>query len=238
MQNKAHILSTAFIDKLLIQKAGANGIEIDVCPFIETEPITDAYLAKEIEPLYAQALHVVFTSVNGISTPLPPEGGVMWRVYCIGNATQKAVIDKFGSNAIAGTANNAGELAELILKDPTIKEVVFFCGDKRRDELPGKLREGHVSVKEIIVYRTIETPKRLIKNYDGILFFSPSAVNSFFSVNSVEPATTLFAIGNTTANAIKELSDNIVIVSEQPDKEQLVDIMLAHYNDAITMKNE
>ena len=42
-----------------------------------------------------------------------------------------------------------------------------------------------LSVDEVIVYKTIETPKVLTKQYDGILFFSPSAVKSFFSKNSI-----------------------------------------------------
>ncbi len=238
MQNKANILCTAFIDKLLIQKAAAKGIEIDVLPFIEIQPIVNEHLSKEIAALYTQNLNVVFTSANAVNTPQPPEGGVKWNIYCIGNATAKAVAEKFGSDTIAGTAHNAGELAELILKDHKIKEVIFFCGDKRRDELPVKLREAHVSVREIIVYRTEETPKKVTKNYDGILFFSPSGVSSFFSANTIGTSTTLFAIGHTTANSIKGLSNNKIVISEQPDKEQLIDILLAHYIDQVTMKNE
>ena len=151
-----------------------------------------------------------------------------WNIYCIGNTTKKLAEDHFGRISIAGTAANAKELADVITTEG-LKQIVFFCGNQRRDELPAKLKAKNVFVDELVVYNTIETPVLINKKYDGILFFSPSGVNSFFSINKVDHKTQLFAIGKTTATAIQQSSQNHVIIPDSPGKENLVKRMIEHY---------
>ena len=110
----------------------------------------------------------------------------------------------FGSKLVAGTADSAKGLADIITKNSNSDEVVFFCGDHRRDELSAILREKNIEVNEIVAYKTTLVPHKIEKKYDGILFFSPSAVQSFFQKNKLDEETILFAIGNTTANEIKK----------------------------------
>ena len=135
----------------------------------------------------------------------------------------------FGEKSIAGVADNAKELARTIL-DANLNEVIFFCGDQRRDELPELLRKNKVEVKELIVYNTIATPKRIEKKYDAILFFSPSAVKSFFQENNLDKEVTLFAIGLTTADEIKNFSKNKIVVSDVPDKNSLLDKVISYFD--------
>jgi uroporphyrinogen-III synthase len=80
------------------------------------------------------------------------------------------------------------------------------------------------------VYKTIETPELLTKSYDAILFFSPSAVQSFFSKNRISDSTQIFAIGSTTADAAESFSRKPIIVAEKPGKENLVDLAIRHYS--------
>jgi uroporphyrinogen-III synthase len=108
-------------------------------------------------------------------------------------------------------------------------EVIFFCGDQRRDELPQLLKDESVAVNEIVVYETIPVPHKLSKIYTAILFFSPSAVESFFSANRAEVKTIFFAIGNTTAAAIKKHCANRVLVADAPGKEELVKDMISFF---------
>jgi uroporphyrinogen-III synthase len=65
--------------------------------------------------------------------------------------------------------------------------------------------------------------------YDGIAFFSPSAVESFFSINTVPEATRLFAIGETTAASISAYCSNPVVISDSPEKEALVRRMIDYF---------
>jgi uroporphyrinogen-III synthase len=50
------------------------------------------------------------------------------------------------------------------------------------------------------------------------MFFSPTAVRSFFSMNELLPGTTVFAMGTTTAKALKENTTMPVIISPEADK--------------------
>ncbi len=62
-----------------------------------------------------------------------------WKVFCLGNTTRKLVKKFFGEDAVAGFAENADNLSKKILQNSSIQNITFFCGDKRRDELPAKL---------------------------------------------------------------------------------------------------
>jgi uroporphyrinogen-III synthase len=206
-----YLLSTGTLPDQLVADASKAGIAVDVVPFIDIEYVDIKYLIPET---------AVFTSVNaviavkrGLSTPLPN-----LRIYCISGATHRAIVEAFGEQAVVGKADSAGELANLIrAREPgNKKKIVFFCGDHRRAELPS------LGVTEKIVYRTIHTPHRIQREYDGIAFFSPSGVESFFSVNVIPASIPLFAIGPTTAAAIRATCPNPVITGGEPDKAMLV----------------
>jgi len=152
-----------------------------------------------------------------------------WRIYSIGNTTKQLIKRYFGEEAIAGTADSAAELAEIIVEEDDSNELFFFCGDQRRDELPDILRNNNIQVNEIVVYQTIPVKHKIENSYHGILFFSPSAVESFFRNNKVVDQTILFAIGNTTATKIKKYTNNKIIVGDEPGKENLVMEMIKYY---------
>lgn len=152
-----------------------------------------------------------------------------WKVYCIGITTNKLVKHYFGETAIHGTATNAAELAGLIVEERKISKLNFFCGDQRREELPSILRNNNIRVTEIEVYRTTEIQHTIDKVYHGILFFSPSAVSSFFKSNQVPASTIIFSIGATTASEIKSLTNNTIVLAELPGKDTLVKKMINHF---------
>ncbi|MES1222784.1 MAG: uroporphyrinogen-III synthase [Bacteroidota bacterium] len=224
-------MSTRPLNNTLIDEAAEQGIEIDIESFIETEAIQSIEVQQEIEQVLLRSATIVFTSMNAVEAVAEYMNEEMpdWIIYCIGETTQQLVKNYFGKKAIAGTADNAAELAELIAEEGYADEVIFFCGDQRRDELPDILLSNDIQLTEIMVYHTIATPKKLRKTYNGILFFSPSAVNSFFSVNKIENLTALFAIGNTTAGAIKKHTTAGVIVSDRPGKENLIEKAINYF---------
>jgi len=227
MSRPIRILSTRALDTALIGQARASGIGIDIASFIETTPIQDAALQQQVQALAGGPLVVIFTSMNAVEAVADyMDEKPDWRIYCIGGATQRLVKQHFGEAAIAGTAHDAAALAELIVDEDEGDEIIFFCGSQRREELPSLLEDNGLSIEEIVVYETVAVPRKVDKNYNGILFFSPSAVDSFFSVNKVKEGTLLFAIGHTTAGAIKKHSANKVVIGDEPGKEQLVEKML------------
>jgi uroporphyrinogen-III synthase len=195
-------------------------------------------LEQQPAPGQGQSSTVPPASTQGQSPTAPPDPGQgpsptsspgpSWTIFCIGGATRKLLQAQFRASTIAGTAPDASALAGVILEHSP-SEVFFFCGDQRRDALPEKLQAAGTTVHEWVVYRTTETPRTVEEAYDGVVFFSPSAVRSFFSVNTLPENTTLFAIGHTTAGAIRSHVNNSVITSAIPEKEALVRQMIAHF---------
>jgi uroporphyrinogen-III synthase len=231
MANKISILSTRPLETALLEAAKAKDIQIDIVSFIDTTAIETTGIKEEIGKILKQPASVVFTSMNAVNSVAAHVNGQMpqWNIFCIGNTTRQLAARYFGEQSIHTVGNNASDLADKIISDKSIKQVVFFCGDQRREELPGKLRQNGITVQEVIVYHTISTPHKVDKAYDGILFFSPSAVQSYFYANAVTPSTLLFAIGQTTADAIRSFTDNAVIESERPGKEDLVKKMFQFF---------
>jgi uroporphyrinogen-III synthase len=231
MQDKIFILSTRPVDNAIIRMAAEENIFIDCASFIHTEPVKEDKLLKSLASLFRQELTAVFTSMNAAEAIIARLHGKLppWNIFSMGYATKEVLLTSFRKEQVSGTALNASVLADEIIKKGE-KEVVFFCGDQRRDELPDKLASALINVKEMVVYKTSLTPVRIEKNYDGVLFFSPSAVESFFSINEAPPGSTLFAIGSTTEETIRLYSRNTIVVGDRPGKSQLVEKAIHYFN--------
>jgi uroporphyrinogen-III synthase len=231
-ENKINILSTRPLSRSLVAEALQQGIVIDELSFIETEPIQTIEVQQEIEQAYLQSSTVVFTSMNAVEAVVAWQDGQQpdWVIYCMGNTTKKLLQESFGTNSVVGTAGNAAELAERIAEESDADEVIFFCGEQRRDELPAILRSKGIEVQEILVYETIHTPHKIGKDYHAVLFYSPSAVSSFFSNNKIPAQTILFAIGNTTAKTIQQYCNNTIIIGKEPGKEELVKQAMEYFS--------
>jgi uroporphyrinogen-III synthase len=231
MPDKITILSTRPLETALLEAAKAKDINIDIVSFIDTTAINTGSTKEEIKKVLTQPANIVFTSMNAVQAVANQLNGEApaWNIFCIGNTTRELAAKYFGDTAVRGTGANALALADNIIADRSIKQVIFFCGDQRREELPGRLRQHGVTVQEIIVYHTTSTPHKINKLYDGILFFSPSAVQSFFYGNPVQSSTIMFAIGQTTADAIKNFTDNTLVISDKPGKEDLVKRMFEYF---------
>ena len=228
--NQWHIISTRPLTGSLIDEASAQHVLIDDShSFIQTEPITDTTVHQQIQQLSQQNIIAAFTSMNAVEAVAAQcQQSPQWNIYSIGHATCQLVEQLFPNATIAGTAAYGGQLAQAIIKDKPSK-VYFFCGDQRRDELPSLLKACNITVEEIIVYKTLETPVRIECAYDGVLFFSPSAVHSFFSVNQPILQAVYFAIGTTTAAAIQQHQIENVIIAEEPSKEGLAKQAIAYF---------
>lgn len=229
-QNKVTILCTRAIDEAWISEAASKNILVDTIPFIRVETIRSKQLQQEIKEALALTSTVIFTSVNAVEavTSELENQKPNWKIFCIDKATRILIEKYFGKSSIMGSAINAKELADEILQKD-IKEVIFFCGDQRRDDLPAVLQKNNVIVHEKLVYQTIASSQKIEKRYDGILFFSPSAVQSFFQVNKPGRRTVLFAIGNTTANEIKKCAKNKILISDEPTKKALLETALTYF---------
>lgn len=217
-KDKKYLLSTRPLPKAIIEEGAERGVVIEELSFIDTKPIHNEELFQKIKSLATKQHTVVFTSMNAVeAVAAHVDSTPNWQIYSIGNTTRKLVEEAWGADRIVATAENAQRLGERLIDDG-VKEVVFFCGDIRRDELPHKIRSEGGKVEEVVVYQTEETPTKLAKEYDGILFFSPSAVQAFFSSNRASKQTVFFAIGKTTEEAIRQHKGGKVVVARVTDK--------------------
>jgi uroporphyrinogen-III synthase len=211
------ILSTASLpfDRI---PAIPDSVDVQVIPFIEISPRSGVELKPFITEYAAEKLNVVFTSAHAVkfvSGWLKHKPN--WKIYCIRNETRIAVANWFGSEVECKFASNALFLSRLMIADG-IKKALFFCGDQRLDILPDNLKKNGIELNELVVYDTLLKPVKIIDPPDAMLFFSPTAVRSYFAVNDISSGTTVFAMGTTTAAALKQNTAHPVIISPEADK--------------------
>lgn len=140
------------------------------------------------------------------------------RCFCVGIKTANMLREQ-GFNVVE-TADYSKDLATIIVQKYSEENFVFFCGNRRREELPELLSENHIKFQELQVYRTHLDPVTFEQNFDGIMFFSPTGVKSFISANVLN-GSLAFCIGNTTASEAGKHTKNL-ITATKPSIENVI----------------
>ena len=96
------------------------------------------------------------------------------------------------------------------------------------------MKSAGIKVHEVVVYETVETPVIANDDFDGILFFSPSAVQSFFSVNQLKNSDVCFAIGQTTAESIAAFAKNKIFISKTTSQEALLQEVINYFKSMVS----
>ena len=86
-----------------------------------------------------------------------------------------------------------------------------------------------MAVTECVVYASDALRNKLETAYDGILFYSPLAVKTFFLDNQLAPETVVFALGSTTAAALREHSQKNIRLSPAPEKSVLLRLAIDYF---------
>lgn len=200
----------------------ADYINVDSSDFVKTTP-------NRINPtlLKSSHEHVIITSkncLNAILNNCPADELKFKTIYCVGRRTKKLIEQKIGPVSIS--AKNAKTLAGKLVEALEGQEVSYFCSDIRMDDLPYILSKHNIKVNEIIAYSTkLEAPK-LTESIEGVLFYSPSTIESFLKNNS--PTCTAYCIGESTAKeAAKHFED--VRVAKIPTVESVIELVNNHY---------
>ena len=229
--NKVTILCTGELSAALVQKAAQHGITLQVVPFITIQPVAANLLQEQVTPLLTQPHTVVFTSAHAVQAVAGCLNGHQpdWKIFCISPATSREVESVFGQRAITATAPTGAQLAEMLIADARADEIIFFCGDQRREELPQQVRNAGLQLTEIVSYQTVRTPQKIEGSYDRMVFLSPSAVQSYFSQNTIQPHTVLFSIGPTTTATLQSFSGNRIVECETPERAQLINSVINHF---------
>jgi len=184
---KYKVLSTKKLEPSLLKQAREKDIEIIEQEFISVKPIRSPEKLKEIIR-YAESgkQFIVFTSANAVEAvdKYMHVGDtyyvIAWKMFCLSGKTKQAILNaEFLEKDVICEAENATALAGKIIEQK-VGQVVFFCGNKRRDELPSILRNAGITVHEVVVYETVETPVAVRDTIDGILFLVQVLSKVFF----------------------------------------------------------
>ena len=173
----------------------------------------------------AQALFI-FTSRNAVRACFEGKSKPSQRLncLCVGRGTA-ALLEDYGQ-LVLETADGAEALSKIILKKYSSRSFIYFCGNRRLEILPGRLREAGVSLTEQIVYETKLNLLPFECAPDAILFFSPSGVESFTTTQSLKDRVAI-CIGPTTAAAAEKYTKQIII-SETPSVEAVLEAAAAY----------
>ncbi len=226
-----NILSTTDLSDVVLETDLDEHFTIDSVNFIATKPNISCDALCKIRKVTHEKIVAVFTSMNAVEAVgrINKTRNALWKIYCLGAKTMDYVIQYFPNSIIQGTATNALELANVMIADGIKQEVYFFCGNIKRDDLPLTLSSAQIKLHEVVVYETHQLKQEIEKPYDAVLFFSPSAVESFFALNHLPAQTITFAIGKTTAEAIRKCCDNQVVVPGTLSKRELLRESISYF---------
>ena len=224
-ERRITILSTASLPLEGTSKIPPS-VEIHVIPFIEIVQRPSVQLMPVVSAYGTEKLNAIFTSAHAVKfvsgwLKQKPD----WTIYCIRNETRNAVLKYFGTEVACKFSGNALFLSRLMISEG-VRKAIFFCGDQRLDILPDNLRSNGIDLSELVVYDTRLKPVKLKEPPEIILFFSPSAVRSFFMMNEISSGTTVIAMGTTTAAALKEYTEYPVVISPEADKTYVLNMAL------------
>lgn len=226
MSATPHIVSTRKLTSDKVASLHSNGWKFTHHDFI----------SKVIEvpvDLTAESIHqhVVLTSITGVKSFLQIVKQLNlhladYQIYCISRGTKEyAAASGLNIKEIAPTAS---ALADEILKDAEVKSVTHVSSNLRREELADKLLKAGVVVHDVTAYRTGFTPIAIDPSYDAIVFFSPSAVDSFLSLNNVRNVP-CFCIGKTTGDYARQTGYRNVYIADAPSEDILLQTIINYY---------
>ncbi|MGY0426132.1 MAG: hydroxymethylbilane synthase [Polaribacter sp.] len=172
--------------------------------------------------------NVVITSQNGVEALLNSftKDQINFKnIFCVGRRTKKRIENRIGK--VTHVAKNAKKLAEYLSKELVNKEVTYFCSNLRLDILPAYLQENDIVINEVEAYKTMLSSVKIDAAVSGVLFFSPSAIESYLEENTTNKIA--FCIGETTAKEARKHFKNVQ-VAHLPSVESVLDLVIKEYS--------
>ena len=171
--------------------------------------------------------NVIITSQNAVEAilaSLNPEELQFKNIYCVGRRTKRLIEKRIGK--VAHFENNAKKLAEYLIEFMEGTEATYFCSNIRLDELPVIFAENKITLNEIEAYTTKQSPLKVNESIKGVMFYSPSNINSYLQENNANVIA--YCIGDTTADeARKHFSD--VRIAKLPTIEGVITLVNSDY---------
>ena len=187
---------------------------------INPNRLTKSIVRNEIE-------NVIITSQNAVEALLTNFSAVELQfknIYCVGRKTKRLVEKKIGK--VKHYEQYAKDLANHMVEFMDGSEATFFCSNLRLDTIPNILEENNIKVNEVEAYETKFDAEKVEGDLDGVMFYSPSTVQSFLKQNKAKGIA--FCIGETTATEAKKYFEE-VRVAKVPLVESVVELVNEFY---------
>ncbi len=171
--------------------------------------------------------NVIITSKNAVealTTNFSPDELKFKNIYCVGRRTKQLIEQKIGT--VTHSENSAKNLANYLVDYMEGTEITYFCSNLRLDDLPKILEENNITVNEVEAYQTVYSSLKVDESTEGIMFYSPSTVQSYILQNKAKKIA--FCIGDTTADEAKKHFKDVRI-AKVPTVESVIELVNEHY---------
>jgi uroporphyrinogen-III synthase len=221
----------------------ALGLEPVLMPVTRTEPPTDPdAIVRAMERGGYQAIVCASARAAGAiirakgHTPVP-------EVWAVGPATARVLAEAHLNPIVPDAARDSASLARAIVatRDLAGKRVLVPRAEDGREEGIGILREAGVIVDDLAAYRTVPMPRdhpdiargrELLASGQAAVcvVFAPSQVAALDAIIGVSRIATRFAaIGDTTAEALRNAGAEVISVAATPTPEGIANAVAAVY---------
>ncbi|SHL87908.1 uroporphyrinogen-III synthase [Flavobacterium xanthum] len=175
--------------------------------------------------------NLIFSSQNAVLSLIEQNGWEVLKnksVFCVGIKTKELL--ELNGFKVDVYMDYASELAEIITLIYNKESYTFLSGNLRKETLPQALKNEGITFNEIEVYQTTLAPFKISdqEKFDGILFFSPSAVESYLTNNKIKNEV-CFCVGTTTAKTLESNKIKNIIIAETPTIEEVIVEVIDYY---------
>ena len=169
----------------------------------------------------------VFSSQNAVRSLLanPTASAHQNPILCVGEKT-KSLLEE-NEQKVIKTTRNMLELVDFIQKTMKNEHFLHICGNRKLADFAAGMQKAGISYAEVTAYHTHMVSRVQTPEPQGLLFYSPSGVESYLQTNSIG-ASWCFCIGETTATAVRPLTEHLT-VSPKPDADLLVAAAATHF---------
>lgn len=161
--------------------------------------------------------YYVFTSKNAVAS-FANQYSKKKPCFCVGEKTKLSLENN--SFEVKKVFSYAKELVDYIVTNHADSSFLFLSGNLRKDTIPNLTKNNNIDLVEVVTYNTKINPSKFEQEFDGLLFYSPSGVQSFTQLNKISGM--CFCIGETTAAEAKKHTDKIKIANKQTIENVLV----------------
>lgn len=231
----------------------ARGATVKLLPLISIGPPEDCGALDAALARIESFDWIIFTSANAVQAVEQRRqalasgtnsSGKAIRAAAVGPATATAAESAGFSVEFVATNHSGAGLAEELMEELREKNIFLPRSDLANPALPAALRKIGASVTEVVAYQTLPPSKAdrervhaaLTEAVDGILFYSPSAVQNFLELlgrdrlEKLQGRVLMVAIGPTTAGALSAAGVQRIAWATDTTVKALIETFEGHFS--------